>query len=89
MHRYDLDHIDLSVCDRRAVKHVFHDTHLAFSKLHSGCSCTHLIYTHTMLAHTHKHTCIMMHFSMWYILKPSMLKAHMEHTVRCRVHLCV
>ena len=34
MHGYDLDHIDLSVCDGREVKHGFHDTHPAFSKLH-------------------------------------------------------
>ena len=47
----------------------------------------HPIYTHTMLAHTHKHTC--MHFYMRYILKASMLKAYMEHTTLCRVYLCV
>ena len=36
MHGYDLDHIGLNVCDRRTVKHGFHDTSPAFSKLHSG-----------------------------------------------------
>ena len=34
MHGYDLDLIDLSLCDGRAVKHGFHDTHPAFSQLH-------------------------------------------------------
>ena len=87
MHGYDLDHIDLSFCDGRVVMHGFHDTNPAFSKLHSGCSCTHLTYTHIMLVHTQKHTC--MHFYMCCILKASMLKAHMEHTVRGRVYLCV
>ena len=40
-----------------------------------------------MLAHTDKQTC--MQFYMHCILKVNMLKAHMEHTVRCKVHLCV
>ena len=36
MHSYDLDHIDLGVCNGRAVKHGSQDTHPTFSKLHSG-----------------------------------------------------
>ena len=87
MHGYDLNHINLGICDRQAVKHGFQDTHLAFSTLHSGCPRTQLTYTPTMLAHTHNHT--RMHFYMHCILKASMFKAHMEHTTRCRVHLCV
>ena len=33
MHGYDLDHIDLSVCDGRTVKHGFQDTHPAYTSL--------------------------------------------------------
>ena len=85
MHDYDLDHIDLSI--------------VTDGQSSTGCTTRtqpsasftqvllHILHIHAHnFAETHKHTC--MHFYTCCILKSDMLKVHMEHTMRCRVHLC-
>ena len=86
IHNCDLDQIDLSVCDRRAVKHGLKTRTYPTASFTPVVFAHHIIYTHT-LAHTHKPTS--MHLYMRCILKASMLKAIMEHNTCCRVHLCV